>query len=179
MQGRRAIPPKWSAVVSRACSGSFRLSHDNLSYEDLLRIVELIKTSEQFSEFRLKVGEIEQRRRTASDPPKAVIDGRPPLRESASSPAPSAIAHRRRTECASSSRAGTSTRDTNLARGLDCRPRADAGDDLSGTGARRPSIHRPGPARGARHDRLHHRSDEAQEFDSCRRERDGDGYPSG
>src|SRR5438094_10317447 len=37
----------------------FRLAHDNLTYDDLLRIVELIKSSEQFSEFRLKIGEIE------------------------------------------------------------------------------------------------------------------------
>jgi acetyl-CoA carboxylase biotin carboxyl carrier protein len=35
------------------------LSHDNLTYEDLLQIVELIKSSEQFSEFRLKIGDIE------------------------------------------------------------------------------------------------------------------------
>ena len=35
------------------------MSHENLTYDDLLRIVELIKTSEQFSEFRLKVGDIE------------------------------------------------------------------------------------------------------------------------
>jgi acetyl-CoA carboxylase biotin carboxyl carrier protein len=35
------------------------LAHDHLTYEDLLRIVELVKASEQFSEFRLKVGEIE------------------------------------------------------------------------------------------------------------------------
>ena len=35
------------------------MSHDDLTYEDLLRIVELIKSSEQFSEFRLKVGDIE------------------------------------------------------------------------------------------------------------------------
>ena len=37
----------------------FRLTRDNLTYDDLLRIVELIKSSEQFSEFRLKIGEIE------------------------------------------------------------------------------------------------------------------------
>jgi acetyl-CoA carboxylase biotin carboxyl carrier protein len=37
----------------------FGLTHDNLTYDDLLRIVELIKSSEQFSEFRLKIGEIE------------------------------------------------------------------------------------------------------------------------
>ena len=48
----------------------FRLTHDNLTYGDLLRIVELIKSSEQFSEFRLKVGEIEielRRRQGAGD----------------------------------------------------------------------------------------------------------------
>ncbi len=48
----------------------FRLSHD-LTYDDLLRIVELIKTSEQFSEFRLKIGEIEVelRRRSVAGAP--------------------------------------------------------------------------------------------------------------
>lgn len=35
------------------------MAHEQLSYDDLLRIVELIKSSEQFSEFRLKVGDIE------------------------------------------------------------------------------------------------------------------------
>ena len=35
------------------------MAHENLTYEDLLRIVELIKSSERFSEFRLKVGDIE------------------------------------------------------------------------------------------------------------------------
>jgi len=45
------------------------LDHGQLTYDDLLRIVELIKSSEQFSEFRLKVGdiEVELRRRGASD----------------------------------------------------------------------------------------------------------------
>ena len=38
-----------------------RLAHDNLTYDDLVRIVELIKSAEQFSEFRLKIGEIEVR----------------------------------------------------------------------------------------------------------------------
>lgn len=43
------------------------MAHEQLNYDDLLRIVELIKSSEQFSEFRLKVGdiEVEIRRRTA------------------------------------------------------------------------------------------------------------------
>jgi acetyl-CoA carboxylase biotin carboxyl carrier protein len=35
------------------------VAKDTLTYEDLLRIVELVKSSPQFSEFRLKVGEIE------------------------------------------------------------------------------------------------------------------------
>jgi len=35
------------------------VAKDSLTYEDLLRIVELVKSSPQFSEFRLKVGEIE------------------------------------------------------------------------------------------------------------------------
>lgn len=35
------------------------MAHENLTYEDLLQIVELIKSSEGFSEFRLKIGEIE------------------------------------------------------------------------------------------------------------------------
>ena len=47
------------------------VAKDNLTYEDLLRIVELVKASPQFSEFRLKVGEIElhlKRKREASSP---------------------------------------------------------------------------------------------------------------
>ncbi|HJU24760.1 MAG TPA: acetyl-CoA carboxylase biotin carboxyl carrier protein [Casimicrobiaceae bacterium] len=50
------------------------MSHDNLTYEDLLRIVELVKSSEQFSEFRLKVGDIEvelKRRVLGYTPPEA------------------------------------------------------------------------------------------------------------
>ena len=35
------------------------MSQEHLTYDDLLRIVELIKSSDQFSEFRLKVGEVE------------------------------------------------------------------------------------------------------------------------
>jgi len=47
--------------IDRRAFGSLTptLAHDNLTYEDLLRIVELVKSSEQFSEFRLKVGDIE------------------------------------------------------------------------------------------------------------------------
>jgi len=48
------------------------LAQEQLTYDDLLRIVELIKSSEQFSEFRLKVGEIEVelRRHNASGAPR-------------------------------------------------------------------------------------------------------------
>ena len=52
------------------------MAHEHLTYDDLLRIVELIKATEHFSEFRLKVGdiEIELRHRksgtTASVPPR-------------------------------------------------------------------------------------------------------------
>ena len=35
------------------------MAHEHLTYDDLLRIVELINSTEHFSEFRLKVGEIE------------------------------------------------------------------------------------------------------------------------
>lgn len=38
--------------------GLIPVRHQNLTYEDVLRIVELVKST-QFSEFRLKVGEIE------------------------------------------------------------------------------------------------------------------------
>lgn len=50
------------------------MTHDTLTYDDLLRIVELIKSSEQFSEFRLKIGdvEIELRRRQHASTPAAV-----------------------------------------------------------------------------------------------------------
>lgn len=41
------------------CYGEKRLALEHLTYDDLLRIVELIKSSERFSEFRLKVGEVE------------------------------------------------------------------------------------------------------------------------
>ena len=46
------------------------MSDPNLTYDDLRRIVELIKSAEQFSEFRLKVGaiEIELRRRKGGVP---------------------------------------------------------------------------------------------------------------
>ncbi len=55
-----------SYLTLRVC-----LAHEQLSYDDLLRIVELIKSSEHFSEFRLKVGdiEVELRRRNPAGTP--------------------------------------------------------------------------------------------------------------
>jgi len=57
------------------------VAKDELTYEDLLKIAELVKSSPHFSEFRLKVGEIElhlKRRRDASSP-----EARPPATEGA------------------------------------------------------------------------------------------------
>ena len=48
------------------------MAHEHLTYDDLLRIVELIKATEHFSEFRLKVGDIEvelRHRRSATSKP--------------------------------------------------------------------------------------------------------------
>lgn len=56
------------------------MGHDNLTYEDLLRIVELVKSSDQFSEFRLKVGDIEvelKRRVFARTTPEAPPESSP------------------------------------------------------------------------------------------------------
>jgi acetyl-CoA carboxylase biotin carboxyl carrier protein len=63
------------------------LTHDTLTYDDLLRIVELIKSSEQFSEFRLKIGdvEIELRRRQHASAPAAVA---PPVAVPVPAPTP-------------------------------------------------------------------------------------------
>lgn len=55
------------------------MAHEHLTYEDLLRIVELIKSSERFSEFRLKVGEIEieLRRRSSAGTPTPILPSPP------------------------------------------------------------------------------------------------------
>ena len=56
------------------------MAHENLTYDDLLRIVELIKSTEHFSEFRLKVGDIElelrHRKSGASVPVSAPVKAR-------------------------------------------------------------------------------------------------------
>jgi acetyl-CoA carboxylase biotin carboxyl carrier protein len=79
--------------VRRVPNPELRLSHENLTYDDLLRIVELIKNSEQFSEFRLKVGdiEIELRRYGAPGSPgqfAATVPRAPPSSVVASAQAP-------------------------------------------------------------------------------------------
>jgi acetyl-CoA carboxylase biotin carboxyl carrier protein len=53
------------------------MSHEKLSYEDLLQIIELVKSSEQWSEFHLKVGDLEVDFKRApsgvpASPPRAV-----------------------------------------------------------------------------------------------------------
>jgi acetyl-CoA carboxylase biotin carboxyl carrier protein len=50
------------------------MAERNLSYQDLVQIVELIKSTSHFSEFRLKVGDIEVslRRSNGSAPPAQV-----------------------------------------------------------------------------------------------------------
>ena len=51
------------------------MAHEHLTYDDLLRIVELIKSTEHFSEFRLKVGdiELELRHRKSGTPAPAPV----------------------------------------------------------------------------------------------------------
>lgn len=61
-----------------------RLANDPLTYEDLLHIVEILKASEQFSEFRLKVGDIEVELRRRA--PVAATTTIPPVVESAHVP---------------------------------------------------------------------------------------------
>jgi acetyl-CoA carboxylase biotin carboxyl carrier protein len=58
------------------------VAHDQLTYDDLLRIVELVKSSDRFSEFRLKVGDIEvELRRGSNAPPLPLTPAAPPPRE--------------------------------------------------------------------------------------------------
>lgn len=59
--GRRAGETRVESIVAK----------DDLTYEDLLKIVELVKSSPHFSEFRLKVGEIELHLKRKRDPGSA------------------------------------------------------------------------------------------------------------
>jgi acetyl-CoA carboxylase biotin carboxyl carrier protein len=49
------------------------MAERNLTYEDLVQIVELIRTTSQFSEFRLKVGDIEVSLRRANGAARPVV----------------------------------------------------------------------------------------------------------
>lgn len=53
------MKPSVSPILAGALAWRYDLAHEHLTYDDLLRIVELIKSTEHFSEFRLKVGDIE------------------------------------------------------------------------------------------------------------------------
>ena len=101
------------SVASSAAvyAGRTHLAHEHLTYDDLLRIVELIKSSEQFSEFRLKVGEIEVelRRRNEGGPHSA-----PPLPRTAAPPAAAAAAVAKPAESLPS---GASSKETTWAEG--------------------------------------------------------------
>src|SRR5712671_6842231 len=46
-------------IESQGLTGDPRVGKEILTYDDLLQIVELIKSAESFSEFHLKVGDIE------------------------------------------------------------------------------------------------------------------------
>jgi acetyl-CoA carboxylase biotin carboxyl carrier protein len=74
------------------------LPDPNLTYEELRRIVELIHSTEQFSEFRLKVGEIEielRRRRdlALAPPPVAPLAGGGEATAALPPPTPGVAAH--------------------------------------------------------------------------------------
>lgn len=62
------------------------MSSQNLTYQDLLQIVEWIKSSAQFGEFHLKMGDIELHLRRHSPPAPAVLEVRPPLAPPSPSP---------------------------------------------------------------------------------------------
>ena len=49
------------------------MAERNLTYEDLVQIVELIRTTSQFSEFRLKVGDIEVSLKRANGAARPVV----------------------------------------------------------------------------------------------------------
>jgi acetyl-CoA carboxylase biotin carboxyl carrier protein len=57
------------------CNDDLDMRARDLSYEDVMRIVELVKSTSHFSEFRLKVGEIEVslRRANGADGPRTEV----------------------------------------------------------------------------------------------------------
>jgi len=75
------------------CRMDRTVANDALTYEDLLRIVELVKSTTQFSEFRLKVGEIEvELKRKRDHGTAADVGSMPPAPEQGGLGAPAARA---------------------------------------------------------------------------------------
>ena len=65
------------------------MAERNLTYEDLVQIVELIRTTSQFSEFRLKVGDIEVSLKRANGAVRpAPVPRETPVREEAPAAVP-------------------------------------------------------------------------------------------
>ena len=60
------------------------MAERNLTYDDLVQIVELVKSASQFSEFRLKVGDIEVSLKRANGAARPAIAGK--IEETPSSP---------------------------------------------------------------------------------------------
>ena len=60
------------------------MAERNLTYDDLVQIVELIKTTSHFSEFRLKVGDIEVSLKRANGEARPLL----PVQRSSEQPAP-------------------------------------------------------------------------------------------
>jgi acetyl-CoA carboxylase biotin carboxyl carrier protein len=63
------------------------MAERNLTYDDLVQIVELVKSTSQFSEFRLKVGDIEVSLKRANGEARPVAAAAPPPQRS-TEPAP-------------------------------------------------------------------------------------------
>jgi len=59
------------------------MSHDKMTYEDLVQIIELVKQSEQWSEFHLKVGDLEVDFKRAALAAGAPSAGTPPAKATA------------------------------------------------------------------------------------------------
>jgi len=70
------------------------MSSDGITYEDLLRIIELVKQSEQWSEFHLKVGDLEVDFKRAALGSSAALSAAPPAAQATA--AATATPHRTR-----------------------------------------------------------------------------------
>src|SRR6266496_3458984 len=70
---RRLARGARSVRLSQPIGSAFSMSNEKMTYQDLLQIVELVKASSQFSEFHLKVGDVEVdlKRHSAGTPSRA------------------------------------------------------------------------------------------------------------